>query len=312
MDKSKSSHLKSNILTQPIRILLLGKNGQLGWELNRTLAPLGKVLAYDQPEIDFCDLNSLRNLVVQTNPQVIVNAAAYTNVDQAESEPELAMAVNSQAPAILAEEARRINAHLIHYSTDYVFDGNKGSAYSETDRPNPLNVYGQSKLSGEDAIQAVEGSFLILRTSWVYDLRSNNFVTNVLKWARQQNSLRIVSDQTGNPTWARMLAEVTAQVLVSGGIRYFDYLKERSGIYHLAGSGIASRLQWAQAILHYDPNHEQHTAQEILPACSEEFPTPAKRPLFSALDCQKFHDVFALQLAHWEYALQLAMEGVQD
>lgn len=291
-----------------MRILLLGKYGQLGWELRRALATLGEVIAFDYPEVDLAHPEQARELARQYQPHIIVNAAAYTAVDRAESEPELAMAINAQTPAVLAEEARRLRALMIHYSTDYVFDGRKGSEYLESDPPNPLGVYGLSKLEGERAVLAVGGAALILRTSWVYSLRRDSFVTKVLQWARQQPVLRVVSDQISNPTWARMLAEITAQILTRGGDGWLDWLGERRGLYHLAGSGRASRLEWAQEILKLDPHPEQQIVREILPALTADFPTPAQRPLFSALNCDRFTAVFGLRLPPWREALRLAME----
>jgi dTDP-4-dehydrorhamnose reductase len=183
-----------------MQILLLGKNGQLGWELNRTLAPLGTITALDYEELNLEDFDSVRTTIRALKPEVIVNASAYTAVDRAESEPDKCYAINGTVPGILAEEALAQNAFLIHYSTDYVFDGTKGSPYSESDPTNPLNVYGKSKLAGEKAIQATDCAYLIIRTSWVYSLRQAGFVSKVLEWARQQETLRIVSDQVANPT----------------------------------------------------------------------------------------------------------------
>jgi dTDP-4-dehydrorhamnose reductase len=291
-----------------MNILLLGKYGQLGWELRRALAPAGHVTALDYPEIDLADESRAREMVRAHQPEVIVNATAYTAVDRAESEPELAMAINARAPGLLAEEALLLGVPLIHYSTDYVFDGNKGSPYLESDTPNPLGVYGLSKLEGERFIQEVGGDALILRTSWVYSLRRDSFVTKVLQWSRQQPVLRLVSDQVSNPTWARMLAEATAMLLVKGGEHWREWLGERTGLYHLAGSGYASRLEWAQAILSLDPKKEEQVTKEILPALTADFPTPAQRPLFSALNCTLFMNTFGLHLPDWQLALQLAME----
>jgi dTDP-4-dehydrorhamnose reductase len=293
-------------------ILLLGKFGQLGWELRRALAPVGNVTALDYPEIDLANESQVRALVRTQQPQAIINATAYTAVDRAESEPEIAMAINARAPGLLAEEARRLGALLIHYSTDYVFDGKKGSAYLESDLPSPLGVYGQSKLEGERLIQAAGGDTLILRTSWVYSLRRDSFVTKVLQWSRQQAVLRLVSDQVSNPTWARMLAEATALLLAKGGDSWREWLGERRGLYHLAGSGYASRYQWAQKILEYDPQKEGQTAHEILPALTADFPTPAQRPLYSALSCDLFARTFGLSLPPWEEALAMAMENGHD
>ena len=297
-----------------MRILLFGKIGQLGWELQRTLASLGEIIAYDYPEIDLVHSDRLRQLILDANPQVIVNATAYTAVDRAESEPEIAMAINATAPGVMAEAARSAGTALIHFSTDYVFDGTKGSPYLETDQPNPLGVYGQSKLAGEQAIQEAGAVFLILRTSWVYSLRRDNFVRKVLEWARLNPTLRLVTDQVGNPTWARMLAEVTAQLLAksstAGEKNMVDWLAARQGIYHLAGSGYASRMEWAQEILRLDPHPEQQRTKELLPARTADFPSPAQRPLFSALDCEKFAQVFGLRLPDWRDALHLAMESI--
>jgi dTDP-4-dehydrorhamnose reductase len=291
-----------------MRILLFGKYGQLGWELLRTLAPLGEVVALDYPEIDLTQSESLRPFVREARPQVIVNATAYTAVDRAEDEPEIAMAINGRAPGVMAEEARDLGAALIHYSTDYVFDGIKGSPYFETDTPNPLGWYGKSKLAGEQAIREVGGATLILRTSWVYSLRRDSFVTKVLAWSRQQSALRIVSDQVSNPTWCRMLAEVNAQILAMAGKDAAGWIGDRRGVYHLAGDGSASRYEWAQAILACDPRREEQVTRNLEPALTSEFPTPAQRPLNSALNCDRFSDIFGLRLPGWRSALKLAME----
>jgi len=289
-----------------MRILLIGKNGQLGWELQRCLSPLGEVRALDYPEIDLAQPESLWEVIRAARPEVVINAAAYTAVDQAESERELAFAINAAAPGVMAEEAKRTGALLIHYSTDYIFDGTKGAPYVESDQPNPLNVYGQSKLAGEQALQAVDGAYLILRTAWVYSLRRDSFVTKVLKWAHTQETLRVVDDQVSNPTWARMLAECTGLVLTHG----LDYMKERKGLYHLAGKGAASRFDWARAILELDPNQTSQRCRSVEAASTAEFLTPAQRPTFSALDCTRFEQTFALQLPEWMLSLQTAMQAM--
>jgi dTDP-4-dehydrorhamnose reductase len=289
-------------------IVLLGNLGQLGWELHRALLPLGKVVALDFPEIDVTDRDFMLRMIHELRPAAILNAAAYTAVDRAESEPELALAVNGLAPGYLAEAAASVKAALVHISTDYVFDGAKGTPYTESDPPHPLGAYAQSKLAGEQAIAQVDGAYLILRTSWMYSLRRDNFVNKVLQWARQQTSLRVVADQVSNPTWARPLAEAIAQLLAVGGQDLFAWMLERKGIYHLAGDGYASRLEWAQAILRNDPRPDEQLVQEILPALTAEFPTPAQRPLFSALNCRLFTETFGLRLPPWEEALQLALQ----
>jgi len=192
-----------------LKILLLGKTGQLGWELNRTLAPTGDLLSLDYPQVDFTNISALQKKVIEWRPQIIINAAAYTDVDKAESEVELAHTINANAPGALAETAQKLGAAFVHYSTDYVFDGTKMEAYVETDITNPLGIYGKSKLAGEQAVEQVGGAYLILRTSWLYSLRCESFVTKVLRWSRQNQKLQIVTDQVGNPTWARMLNLVT-------------------------------------------------------------------------------------------------------
>jgi dTDP-4-dehydrorhamnose reductase len=289
-----------------MRILLLGNTGQLGWELQRCLLPLGEVLGLDYPEIDLANPGqSLRQTIRAAKPEVIVNATAYTAVDAAETKRELAYAINAASSAVLAEESKSLDAALIHYSTDYVFDGAKGGPYIETDTPNPLNVYGSSKLEGEQAIQSAGGSYLIFRTAWVYSLRRDSFVTKSLQWARENETLRVVDDQISNPTSARMLAEITALVLARGR----DHVNERAGLYHLAGDGFASRLEWTRLILELDPRRQEQKVREMLPAPTSDFPTPAKRPLFSALNCDRFSAVFGLRLPSWELALRLAMQG---
>lgn len=289
-------------------ILLLGKYGQLGWELHRTLAPFGALTAVDFPDIDLSDIESIEKLILEISPQLIINATAYTAVDRAEEEVDLAMAINAYAPGRLAELARDQGSALIHYSTDYVFDGKKGSPYVETDEPHPLGMYGKSKLAGEKAIEAVSGAYLILRTSWVYSLRKDSFVTKVLGWARQHKLLRVVDDQISNPTWCRMLAEATAILLANAGRNHTGWIKERRGLYHLAGSGYASRLEWARKILELDPQFDEQIVEEIHPAQTSDFPSPAERPMFSALNCDRFSNTFSFELPHWDDALKLAME----
>ena len=288
-------------------LLLLGKYGQLGWELHRCLAPLGEIVAVDYPEINLLELDELGALIREERPEVIVNATAYTAVDQAEIEPEVALAINSLAPGRLAELAKENNSALIHYSTDYVFDGSKGSPYFESDIPNPLGVYGSSKLGGEQAIVDVDPAYFIFRTSWVYSLRRDSFVTKVLSWSRAQSDLRIVDDQISNPTWCRSLAEATGLILARAGKKPAGWINERRGLYHLAGDGHASRLDWAKLILDLDPQHEQQIVASIEAAKTSEYPTPAERPLFSALNCDKFADTFSMRLPKWQDALELAM-----
>ncbi|HUV27728.1 MAG TPA: dTDP-4-dehydrorhamnose reductase, partial [Anaerolineales bacterium] len=277
-------------------ILLLGKFGQLGWELHRSLAPLREVVAIDYPDINLLELDSLVQIIRRMHPEIIINATAYTAVDQAEIESEVAGAINATAPGKLAELAKENKSALIHYSTDYVFDGLKGSPYLESDTPNPLGIYGSSKLAGERAIAEVDAATLVFRTSWVYSLRRDSFVIKVLDWARTQSELRIVDDQVSNPTWCRMLAEATTLLLAKSGDNPAAWINERRGLYHLAGDGFASRLEWARLILDFDPQRDQQIISSLEPAKTRDYPTPAKRPLFSALNCEKFTDTFSIRL----------------
>jgi dTDP-4-dehydrorhamnose reductase len=279
--------------------------------LQRALQPFGSVDALDYPEINMADAHGISKIVQDSHPQVIFNASAYTDVDKAESEPELAWAINGTGPGVLAETAKKVNAALIHYSTDYVFDGKKGAPYLETDGTNPLNVYGESKLAGEQAIQAVGANYLIFRTAWVYSLRRDGFVSKVLKWARKNKALRVVDDQISNPTWARSLAEISVRAIFGPGDDLLPRLGERKGLYHLAGEGFASRYEWAKKILQFDPNPAGHVFKELIPASSSDFPTPAVRPTFSALDCIKFKSSFGVQLPPWESTLALALRELQ-
>ncbi len=284
-----------------MRIILFGKNGQLGWEFQRILLSLGEVIALDYRDLDLTDLITLETKLNELKPDLIVNASAYTAVDRAETEQELAMKVNREAPGIMAESARRSGATLIHYSTDYVFDGTKRVPYVETDPTNPINVYGHSKLAGKRAIQQAGEAFLILRTSWVYSLRSKGgFVNKVLQWSRQNETLRIVEDQAGSPTWARMLAELTALLIAKGGNELFNYIKSHYGIYHLSGKGGISRFEWARAILRYDARPEEQVIKKLEAALSSEFSTPAARPAYSALNCELFEKTFGLRIPGWE------------
>lgn len=290
-------------------VLFGGKLGQLGWELRRTLAPLGEVVAVDRDDLDLRDASALTAFLREQAPQLIVNASAYTAVDRAETERDLAFAINEQAPRVMAESAHVLGAGLIHYSTDYVFDGTLGRPYVEDDTTNPLSVYGRSKLAGEQAIQAAGCAHLIFRTAWVYSTRGDSFITKTLQWARQKTELRVVDDQVSNPTWARMLAEATSMLLAQGAGDAPAYVGEKSGLYHLAGWGFASRYEWAQQILANDPKRTEQLVQILRPARTDEFPAPAERPLFSALDCSHFERTFGLCLPPWQEALQRCMES---
>lgn len=289
-----------------MRILLFGKNGQVGWELQRALMPLGEISALGAADVNLADADALRRAVRNFRPSVVINAAAYTAVDRAEAEPELAFAVNATAPGILAEECKGIDALLVHYSTDYVFDGQKNAPYTEDDLPNPLNVYGKSKLAGEQAIASVGCSHLILRTSWVYGLRGDNFLTKFITWAKQHKVVNIVQDQVASPTWSRFLAETVAH-LAALESKTPGWSAARSGVYHLAGGGAVSRYNFAQAILMNMPTKDGLMLQELHPSQTANFPSPAVRPLFSALQTSRFERAFGYTAPNWLEMLKFVL-----
>jgi len=284
-----------------VRILLFGKNGQLGWELNRTLPTLGELVVVDYPDVDFNQPQTLPEIVRTARPDVIINAVAYTNVDKAESEPEIARRVNADSVGEIARTARELGSLLVHISTDYVFDGTKGSPYVETDLPNPLGVYAGSKLAAEQAIQQAGCAQIILRTAWLFSRRGDNFLLKVLKWARSYPVLRLANDQIGNPTAAHLLGRAITDLLTQPP----QTLAEAGGIYHLAGQGYASRYELGLEILRQDPHPEEQTVQSTLPAAAADFPARAPRPLNTALDCEKIQSVFGLELPPW-------VEGVRQ
>ena len=269
-----------------MRILLTGRNGQVGWELERKLAPLGELIATDRAALDLADPDAIRRVVREAKPQVIVNAAAYTAVDLAESEPELAMLINGIAPGILADEAKRLGALLVHYSTDYVFDGEKATPYVEDDPPNPLNVYGRTKLAGERAIQAAGGRHLILRTSWVYSLRKANFLLTVIRLARRNARVRIVVDQVGTPTSAGLVAQATVWALGSSSVS--------EGLFHAAARGMASRHAFATEVV-----ERLGLTCTVEPARTSEFSLPAQRPASSALAPDRLEHSLGVEMPVW-------------
>ncbi|HWX19349.1 MAG TPA: dTDP-4-dehydrorhamnose reductase [Candidatus Binatia bacterium] len=286
-------------------ILVIGKIGQVGWELRRTLAPLGTLVCVDYPEIDLTDPGSIRKWVRETAPTVLVNAAAYTAVDKAETEPERCQQINGLAPGILAEEAKKVGALLVHYSTDYIFDGSKTTPYVEVDEPNPLSAYGRSKLAGDLAVQQVDGNFLIFRLCWVYGARGQNFMRTMLRLAREREKLQVVGDQFGCPTWSRMIAETTAlalkQVLAARDPAAYK------GVYHLAASGQTSWHGFAQSIIASMPEAERK-CKVVEPITTPEYPLPARRPAYSVLSCEKLKRALGLQLPPWEESLKQVLE----
>ena len=283
-------------------ILLLGSTGQVGWELERALAPLGAVTAITRPLLDLRQPDSIRNAIRGAHPEIIVNAAGYTAVDRAESEPELAMQVNGIAPGIMAEEARRIDALLVHYSTDYVFDGTRAEPYVEADEPQPLNVYGKTKLAGERAIAAAGGAYLTLRTSWVYGARRPNFVLAILKLAGEKPELSVVEDQIGSPTWARALAAATVEIL-----RHPEQARAAAGIYHLSAQGYTSRFDFARRILEIsrEISGDSMRMPELRRITAAQFPLPAARPLNVVTSKNKVERVFGVRLPEWDTILRV-------
>ena len=296
-----------------MRILLLGKNGQVGWELQRALAPLGELIALDRSgTAQFCgdltNLEGLRNTVVNLKPDVIVNAAAYTAVDKAESEPELARQINSYAVAVLAEAAAQINSWFLHYSTDYVFDGDGFTPWKETSVPRPLNIYGQTKLEGENAVTGSGCKHLIFRTSWVYSARGNNFLTSILRLAKDREQLRIVDDQIGAPTSAELIADVTAQV-----IHQLQSIPVESGVYHLSAAGQVSWYGFACYVIQIARQAgEKLAVSDICPILSAEYLQLARRPLNSRLDCVKFQKTFGLEFPYWQVGVSRIVAEIME
>jgi dTDP-4-dehydrorhamnose reductase len=291
-------------------ILLLGKKGQIAWELQITLANLGLVTVWGSQDLNLADPDQIKEKIREIKPQIIVNAAAYTAVDQAETEPELCQAINTTAPGILAELAQEFQSLLVHYSTDYVFDGNKTSPYLETDRPHPLGVYGATKLAGEQAIMQVDCPHLILRTTWVYGNRGKNFLLTILRLATERAELKIVVDQIGAPTWCRSIAEATAQILV----QCRHNLSGTKGLYHLSAAGQTSWHGFASQIIsqyqlhHYAPSM---AIQSILPIPTSDYLTPVQRPMNSVLDNSKVLANFGIQLPDWNLSLEQLLVGWQ-
>ncbi len=275
-------------------ILVTGASGQLGYELARLLPAHGVVTALDRARLDLADVDAIRATLGAIRPQLIVNAAAYTAVDQAEREAEVAEAINARAPAVLAEEAKRLEAVLIHFSTDYVFDGGASKPYDEQAPTRPLNAYGRSKLHGEQAIFATAAAAITLRTSWVYARRGHNFLLTMRQLGAQRDQLRIVADQFGVPNWSRELAEATTAIVAEG----LPALAARAGLYHLSAQGQASWFEFAQAIF------GDAARPRLVPITSAEYPTAAGRPAFAVLATAKFEQVFGFGLPHWRDTLR--------
>jgi dTDP-4-dehydrorhamnose reductase len=296
------------------RILLFGATGQIGWELNRSLLPLGEVIALTRNDADFADLKGLREIIRHSRAEIIVNAAAYTDVDRAEGEESRARTVNADAPAVLAEEAIRLGALLVHYSTDYVFDGTKSEPYVESDQANPVNAYGRTKLAGERNIQSINCRHLILRTSWVYSPRRENFLATILRLAQQQDELAIVADQIGAPTSARLIADVTSAILFKIRGEEESMPRRTLGLYHLTSANHTSWYDFAKAILDYAPRSKTdliHSAK-LLAIPTERFPQPARRPKNSRLNCDTLRLQFGVHLPDWGVSLRLCLAEMNE
>ena len=297
-----------------MKILLFGKGGQVGWELQRSLAPLGELIAvdHDSQELcgDFSNLEGLAKTINAVKPDIIVNAAAHTAVDKAESEPELVRTINGRAPGVLAQEAGKNNAWLIHYSTDYVFDGTGDRPWVETDRTNPLNIYGVTKLEGEQLIQQSGCNHLIFRTSWVYGARGGNFAKTMLKLAQERENLKVINDQIGAPTGADLLADITAHAIQKA--RQFP---ELSGLYHLVAGGETSWHGYARYVLDFARRAGvvlKVAPESIAPVPTSAFQTPAKRPHNSRMNTEKFRNTFDLNLPSWESGVERMLVEIVD
>lgn len=294
------------------RVLILGANGQVGRELQRSFAGAGELLCPGRDQADLASPEKLRDLVRSIEPDLILNAAAYTAVDRAEAEQELAMAINAHAPRVLAEEAARRGILLVHYSTDYVFDGSKQGAWVESDETNPLNVYGASKLAGEEAIRQAGGKYLIFRTSWVYGPHGNNFLLTMLRLGRERDQLRVVDDQVGAPTSSIQLANATRTIVeeVSAGQR--GPMDSWAGVYHMTCAGLTSWCGFAQEIFARGRDLLSKPAPEIVPIATSEYVTAARRPANSVLSNEKLKNHFNISLAEWKTALEDVLRRIRD
>jgi dTDP-4-dehydrorhamnose reductase len=291
-----------------MKILLLGKGGQVGWELQRSLAPLGELVALEFDSTDYCgdftNLTGLADTVRQVKPDVIVNAAAHTAVDKAESEPDLVRTINAIAPGVLADEAEELGAWLIHYSTDYVFDGSGTMPWKETDTTGPLGVYGQTKLEGEQAVARCS-RHLIFRTSWVFAARGANFAKTMLRLAKERGQLKVIADQIGAPTGAELLADISAHAIRTVQTRPDG--QKLAGLYHLAAAGETSWHDYAQFVIERAQAHGETlkvSPDKVLPITTADYPTPAKRPANSRLDTTKLQSTFGLALPDWRSGVE--------
>jgi dTDP-4-dehydrorhamnose reductase len=286
-------------MTRPV-VMLTGAQGQLGYELQRALRNSSVVHALDRSQLDLADADAIVAAVRRIRPDLIVNAAAYTAVDQAESHPDDAERINAIAPRILAEEAKRMGALVIHYSTDYVFDGTATAPYAETAETNPLSVYGRTKRDGENAVTSLAPHHLVFRTSWVYGTRGKNFLLTMQRLGREREELRVVADQKGTPNWSRDLAQATADIIGNG----LSLAREKSGLYHLSSGGEASWFDFASAIIGHLQKTQPTRHVRVLPIATPDYPLPAPRPAYAVLDTRRFERTFGFSLPDWRLALE--------
>jgi dTDP-4-dehydrorhamnose reductase len=313
--RGQESHYQS-IRELQLKILLTGKNGQVGAELAALLPRLGEVVSFDRHELDLSNPDQIRRAIREVQPTAIVNAAAYTAVDRAETDEQQARVINVDAPALMAEEAKKIGAVLVHYSTDYVFDGSADHPYGENDAPNPISVYGQTKFAGEEAIRAVGIPHLIFRTAWVYGTRGRNFLLTILRLATEREELKIVSDQFGAPTWSREIAKGTLSALEQFSKQNRETSSRLAGTYHMTAAGKTTWCEFAEAILErgarISPNVAWFAAatggrpliaRRITPIATQQYPTPARRPVYSVLSNSRLKQAFGIELPDWKAQL---------
>jgi dTDP-4-dehydrorhamnose reductase len=293
--------------TRALKVVLLGNEGQLGSSLQGTLGCFAQVVGFDRPTLDVCDAGRLRAMLRAEKPDCVVNASAYTNVDDAEKDEAAATRVNGDAVGVLGEECKALRAGLVHYSTDFVFDGKSTRAYREDDPTGPLGAYGRSKLAGERALLATDAPAIVLRTAWVYSLGRKSFVSAILRLAREREVLRIVADQVGSPTFAGDLAVATSVLLFAMRRDAYAGIEAVRGVYHLAGTGVTNRYELAKAVVELDPRRAEHKVARVEPINTSDYPLPAARPAFAPLDCTKAWDTLGVRLPDWRETLARAL-----
>jgi dTDP-4-dehydrorhamnose reductase len=295
-------------LSKDHTILVTGAKGQVGFELCKLLSRHAKVVGVDLEDCNLTDTSAIERLMQRINPTVVINPAAYTAVDKAEQDVGIAEALNVVAPAVFAREAKKREALFVHYSTDYVFDGTKSSPWEESDATNPVSVYGRTKRDGENAVLAENGASLIFRLEWVYGVRGVNFLLRILQLAQEREELKIVNDQFGAPTWSRAIAQGTVDVVLQSFLNPYEFGLQHAGIYHMASQGRTSWFDFAKKFLELDPQRSSQTLKSLQPIPSSAYPTPAKRPANSVLNCEKLQKAFGVSLSHWEQQLAAVME----